>query len=91
MSAAARALLDWAATEWPDDPPRNLGVLATRLDHGREEIEALAEALYAAGGKAWQGSELWQVFDTGLQDRAHSRKKTRSQSGLSPLYPDWKH
>jgi hypothetical protein len=91
MSAAARALLDWAATEWPDDPPRNLGVLATRLDHGREEIEALAEALYAAGGKAWQGSELWQVFDTGLQDRADSRKKTRSQSGLSPLYPDWKH
>jgi len=91
MSAAARALLDWAATEWPDDPPRNLGVLATRLDHGREEIEALAEALYAAGGKAWQGSELWQVFDRGLQDHAHSRKKTRSQSALSPLYPDWKH
>jgi hypothetical protein len=34
---------------------------------------------------------LWHVFDRGLQDHAHSRKKTRSQSGLSPLYPDWKH
>ena len=91
MAAAARALIDWAATQWPDDPPRNLGVLASRLDHGREEVEALAEALYGAADIAWQGSGLWQVFDRGLQDHARSRKKPGKQSGLSPLYPEWKH
>jgi hypothetical protein len=90
MSAAARALLEWAAVEWPDDPPRSLGALAARLVQGREEVEALEQALYGAGGNAWQGSALWRVFDKGLLKQTRSSGTARTEPGLSPLYPDWK-
>ena len=91
MAAAARALLDWAAAEWPDDPPRSLGALAARLVEGRGEVETLERALYGARGKPWLGSELWHAFDKGLQTLTGPGEQTNSKSGLSPLYPDWKH
>jgi len=55
---AARALLDWAAGEWPDQPPRNLGALAHCVDKGVEEIHELDRALYAAENRLWNGHAL---------------------------------
>jgi hypothetical protein len=85
--AAARALLQWAASRWPEDAPLNLGSLAQRLVTGEQEVRELEQVLYATGSRDWQGDLLWQVFSKGLQavtDEAPDR-----QEGLSPLYPDW--
>ncbi|GMQ88535.1 MAG: BatD family protein [Gammaproteobacteria bacterium] len=83
---AARALLDWAAGEWPDQPPRNLGALAHRIDKGADEIHGLDKALYAAGNSPWNGQALWEIFRQGLHDG--KTKDTSSPAGSLPaLYP----
>ena len=86
-AAAARALLQWAAASWPDDPPRNLGALMRRLSTGVNELQMLEQTLYGTAGEPWQGDTLWRVFDSGLQTRIEH--KPASKEGLSPLYPDW--
>jgi hypothetical protein len=88
-AAAARALLQWAAASWPDDPPASLGALAQRLSTGVEELQALERALYGATGEAWQGDALWREFDQGLQQQPDTTSQVAPE-GLSPLYPDWK-
>ena len=85
--AAARALLQWAAASWPDEPPRNLGALVQRLAGGKTEIRELERALYAANTEAWQGDALWQAFSHGLEVIAAG--KPSQQETLAPLYPDW--
>lgn len=85
--AAARALLQWAAANWPDDAPRNLGSLAQRLATGGQEIRELEQALYATGSQDWRGDLLWQVFKAGPEEVV--TKDGVTQEVLSPLYPDW--
>ena len=87
-AAAARALLQWAAARWPEEPPRNLAAIVQRLSTGADEIQALEQALYGAEQAPWQGAALWHVFDQGLQPR--DKAKPVVKEGLSPLYPDWK-
>jgi hypothetical protein len=84
--AAARALLQLAAVEWPADPPRNLAALERRLSMEAGTLRALERALYAAGHAAWQGDELWQQFKNGLPV-VHNDRVTATP-GLAPLYPD---
>jgi hypothetical protein len=87
-SAAAKALLQWAAARWPGDPPRNLSTLAQRLSSGGSELQALERSLYGADHTPWQGDALWRAFDQGLQVREEKQAAVRED--LSPLYPDWK-
>ena len=87
-AAAAKALLQWAAATWPDDPPRNLGALMRRLSTGVNELQRLEQTLYGATGDLWRGEALWRVFDQGLHQQLKEKPATRE--GLSPLYPDWK-
>jgi len=84
--AAARALLQLAATEWPADPPRSLGALAGRLSVAAGALRTLERALYASGEASWQGGELWELFRNGLP--AEHRKDVATDPGLAPLYPD---
>ena len=86
-AAATRALLQWAAARWPDDPPQNLGALMRRVSTGTSELQVLEQAHYGASGESWQGDALWRVFEQGLQ--AQLEKKQPANAGLSPLYPDW--
>ena len=44
-TAAARALLDWAAVTWPNDAPRNLNALAARVWQGADVVRELEAAL----------------------------------------------
>ena len=83
--AAARALLQWAAASWPDEPPLNLGVLIRRLASGKEEIRDLERALYSDIPDRWEGQALWKAFSRGFE--TISREKQVIQEGLSPLYP----
>lgn len=85
---AARALLDWASCEWPDQPPRNLGALAHCVDQGADEIHALDKALYAADKNPWNGQALWDRFKQGLSN-GKTGGTTPPSGTLSPLYPRW--
>ena len=85
--ASAKALLQWAATTWPEDPPLSLGVLAKRLVAGADEVRELDQALYAAGSSAWQGDALWAVLQNGLQ--ASGAAAAEQDEVLAPLYPTW--
>lgn len=90
--AAAGALLALAETTWRQHPPRSLGDLAARLDHGDTLVRELEVALYAPGGHAWVGQPLWQAFSDGFprQTRA-AAGKTTPVGGAPSLYPDWTH
>ncbi len=83
--AAAKALLEWAADEWPQQPPRNLGVLAQRLESGREDVRRLDQALYSGAAGKWRGEALWKALKTGLT--SGQGRNSKKPEGLAPLYP----
>ncbi|VAX12747.1 hypothetical protein MNBD_GAMMA24-1737 [hydrothermal vent metagenome] len=82
--AAASALLKLAQAHWPDDPPRNLDALATRVDKGQAQLKELDRSLYAANSQDWNGAALWNEFSHGLQQRKENKQQ---DDVLSPLYP----
>lgn len=84
---AANVLLEMARAQWPNDPPGNLGALATRLgaEHGETQIIALDRALYAADSSNWDGNDLWlTVKDSWPKSTV---KKSAKEDSLPPLYP----
>jgi hypothetical protein len=86
--AAARALLDWAAARWPDNPPRNLGAVASRLESdAAAEVRRLDQSLYAPGGVVWEGAALANVFRR--VEVKQPVKPKAAAGGLAPLYPEW--
>jgi len=83
--AARSHLLAWAATHWPDRPPRGLDELGRYLDDA-ETKAALAEldrALFRDEGKAWKGDGLARLLEH-LPEDPHEE---RSDSELPGLYP----
>lgn len=82
--AAARALLAWAALQWPDNSPRNLGELARRVPLAAGDISQLEQVLYAADAPAWRGSALWHKLHHGLPGTQHA---VASRNPLPALYP----
>ena len=60
--AARQAVIHWAASFWPESPPRGLQAVAQRLADPRftEPLQQLDRACYA--GAAWQGASLAQAF-----------------------------
>lgn len=79
------ALLAWAKARWPQQPPVSLPSIANLCPTPlAEPITALDRALYAEGNAAWQGQQLWQVFEQHkpVDDLAG---KTNT-AGLEPLY-----
>ncbi len=82
------ALMAWARTRWPDDPPRGLQELAGRL--GEEtlaaEFEQLDRACYAASAAPFDGAAFYRRLAPVVAPPAR-RRRARTQS-LPPLYPD---
>jgi len=60
--AARRHVLDWAASFWPEAPPRGLNAVALRLGEPRftAVLQQLDRACYVGGD--WQGDALAQLF-----------------------------
>jgi hypothetical protein len=53
------ALLQWGRLQWPDDPPRSVGVLSTRVSIPLStELMQLCNASYGAGDSYWDGETL---------------------------------
>ncbi len=78
-------LLAWSRLEWPDDAPRNIGVLAQRVSEPlTTELQRLVSASYAAGDMSWDGEALAKS----LRSFA-TRHDTVSEAGdgLPPLMP----
>ncbi len=89
------ALLEWAASQWPDDPPLHLlaiiarlrleGVADEQIDSLHQLLSNLDRSLYHAPVADWQGAPLWQALATALTSR---RQRGGDDSNpLPPLYP----
>ncbi|MGB5305501.1 MAG: BatD family protein [Gammaproteobacteria bacterium] len=83
--AAAHVLLELGRARWPNDPPRSLGALATRLGQGNEQIAALNRALYAADTAKWNGTGLCIALKGAWQPKPADKKPVKES--LKPLYP----
>jgi len=85
-TAAAKALLNWAAAVWPQRPPADLNALAARLATDPAPLQALDRALYAPEGGSWSGgAALWESVRKGLVEKAPDA--ARSDVELPSLYP----
>jgi hypothetical protein len=82
---AAKALLEWASVEWPEQPPQNLGALAARLAVDPTPVRQLDHVLYTPGPPVWNGTALWEAVKHGL--RVKQPLRTSQSSGLASLYP----
>jgi len=82
--AAKRALLDWARSTWPHDPPQGLQALSDRLDNAEVKslLKQLARGCYAGG--AWVGKPLAEML-THLDGQ--TKKNVPPAPGLAGLYP----
>ncbi len=85
--AARAALLEWAAGNWSQQPPRSLMGLAERLPDAqlRAQLETLDRALYAPNQEPWRGEPLWQRARTHLVRPAATQPT--NDDGLPELYP----
>jgi len=81
------ALLSWAATRWPDNPPAGLSDIASRINNqaAAKALAQLDQALYSDQASGWDSSVLLGLLDQlaseddpGLQD---------PKTELPPLYP----
>jgi len=84
-TAAKTALLQLAAETWPQQSVTGLSALASKLEAGTAELQALDQALYAADSSNWQGAALWKLFKNGLPIKRPS--STKRDDGLELLYP----
>lgn len=80
------ALLDWGRLQWPDNSPRSIGQLATRVTSPMSnDLVVLCNASYGPGGDAWDGAALAKSL------RSFSLIRDDAEIGqdedLPPLYP----
>jgi hypothetical protein len=83
---ARGALLAWAATAWPESPPRSLAALSRRISD--EKISALlvqlGRALYR--GAPWDGAALAGAINELPPRGGAASDGTKDGGGLAPLY-----
>ncbi len=84
-AAARRALLDWAAAHWPEDPPRGLEAVARRLSDpaARAALAELNAVLYRER-TAWNGARLAAALKQLPNTPVPANHRSRE---LPPLYP----
>ncbi|MEJ2449542.1 MAG: BatD family protein [Gammaproteobacteria bacterium] len=85
--AVRHALLSWARTRWPDNPPLSLGAMAQLLQDETlcEQIEKLDKALYNPQGASWHAENLLQSFSAYLK-QTRQTKPYNDADKLAPLY-----
>jgi len=80
-----KSLLEWAALEWPDDAPRSIGELATRVSAPlAEELQHLSSLSYGPRGGDWDGEAIAAAI------RSFSVRKdddSETAENLPPLMP----
>ncbi len=77
------ALLGWARTRYPQNPPMHLQELGLRLPaEAREEVDKLCQRLSRSGDDCWNADALWKALPRGKEPKAQKK-----DSALPPLYP----
>lgn len=79
------AMLDWAQLQWPNDAPRSIGALASRVSAPlADELQRLSSASYGPGGGDWDGEALAKAIRSFavLEDETGSHDEV-----LPPLMP----
>ena len=88
---ARKALLAWAKTRWPADPPISLDAMGQRLGGTADRIlRDLDSALYgnSATATSWDGRGQWPAIKELLTEPKNKAKKELINSNLPPLYPN---
>lgn len=88
--AARAALLDRAALQWPDAPPRGLSGLAARLDGSaaQQVIVDLNRLLYDDSRQQhWDGQAAWPVLERLPETAATVPAGHAADAALPDLYP----
>ena len=81
-----KAMLDWAALQWPDRPPRSIGELATRVSSPlSDELRALSASSYGAGNATWSGESMAKAIRS--FSALPESGKTAQADPLPPLMP----
>jgi BatD DUF11 like domain len=84
-TAVRRSLLDWAKLEWPDDAPRSVGVLATRVSEPlADELRQLSRLSYGPQQEAWDGAVMAKALRSFSTTTAADRP---DNDPLPPLMP----
>ena len=90
--SAMRALLQWGASAFPENPPRHLGALARLVPELEIPLQELGTTLYARQNtQRWQGGEnLWRVWNKVRKERSQTRRQESASPPrhLPPLYPE---
>ncbi len=81
------AMLEWGRLQWPDDAPRSIAIIATRVSLPLStQLEALCSASYGAGDKSWDGEALAKAMRS--FSVLTSEKSERPTDTLPPLLPE---
>lgn len=81
------AMLDWGKLQWPDDAPRSIGTIATRVSLPLStQLEALCNASYGAGDQSWDGEALARAMRS--FSVLTNEKPERPTDTLPPLLPE---
>ena len=80
------AMLEWAALQWPDRPPRSIGELAGRVSSPlADELNSLSRSSYGPGEPAWDGEAIAKAIRSfSLLPEAG---KAAGPEALPPLMP----
>jgi hypothetical protein len=77
-----KALLEWAALEWPGASPRSVGALAARVSAPlADELRRLSNAAYGPGGVDWDGQALAKAL------RSFAVVEDADRAAAEPLPP----
>ena len=81
------ALLSWGRLQWPNDWPRSIGDIASRVtDPLATELDMLCSSSYGPNGESWNGKELAKALRSfAVKD---GEGKSANEFELPPLMPD---
>jgi len=84
-AAVRKAILEWGALQWPDDVPRSIGVLASRVTSPLiDELKDLSSLSYGRQGGDWNGEALAKALRSfGVL----SDSDDKNEEMLPPLMP----
>jgi hypothetical protein len=80
------ALLGWGRLQWPDNSPRSIGELATRVASPMSgDLVVLCNASYGPGGESWDGAALAKSLRSFSLIRGDAA--IEQDEDLPPLFP----
>lgn len=92
IAAAHTALITWAKTRWPENPPQNLAALANHSDQPDviSALQNMDRILYSTEQKLWDGQQFLKTTRALLSQKTPSHDQPIIKT-LPPLYSRGEH